>query len=359
MDNAIAILACLQAHKILAEIVSTAHGPRTTTYTLKLDPKASVRRVARLDLDLAVALGVPSVRVSIAGTVTIEVPTTAQAVAWRPGRAGLEVVLGAGPCGPLAVDLAQLPHLLVAGSTNAGKSVCLQGILASLALQDPAKVKLALCDQKRVELSTWGDRPHLIAPVAKTIEDTKALLEWLVTEMGKRYELIEAQGLRSIAGMDLPRIVLVIDEMADLMLSYREEIEPPLVKLAQLGRAAGIHLVLATQRSDAKVLTGMLKAQIIARVAFAVPSQVDSRVILDCGGAEKLLGRGDGLYREGGALPVRFQGSMATEVNIAEVIARWPGRVAAQLPEIPRPQIADIGSLWRIRQAQLLEERNV
>jgi S-DNA-T family DNA segregation ATPase FtsK/SpoIIIE len=237
---------------------------------------------------------------------------------------------------PVLGDLARMPHLLIAGTTGSGKSVCLHAVLASLLYQNsPATLQLVIVDPKRVELARYKGLPHLVAPVVTEVAECIAALKWAVAEMDRRYRLCEAAGVRDRAGYNarqksgappLPALVLVIDELADLMLTAPEETEPLLARLAQLGRAAGIHLVVATQRPSTDVVTGLLKANFPARIAFSVASGIDSRVILDQSGAEALLGRGDLLFQPPDApQPVRAQGVYVSDLEVARLVDFWSG----------------------------------
>ena len=251
-------------------------------------------------------------------------------------RSRLAVSLGADVSGhPVIGDLTRMPHMLIAGATGSGKSVCINAILGGLLLQrTPKELKMILVDPKRVELSNFMDIPHLLVPVVVEPEAAVASLRWAVKEMEERYKLFAGHGARNIVafnerapalGLDeLPSIVIVIDELADLMMVAAGEIEDLICRIAQLARAVGIHLIVATQRPSADIITGLIKANIPSRVAFAVSSGVDSRVILDEMGAEKLLGRGDMLYLpidEG--KPRRLQGAFVSDRELERIIDHW------------------------------------
>ena len=226
-------------------------------------------------------------------------------------------------------DLAEMPHLLVAGTTGSGKSVMLNGLLTSLLLTtDPRQVKMVLIDPKRVELSQFGRVPHLITPVVTDVKKAANALMWAVAEMERRYEVLEKIGVRSVEGYNdrveaqMPYVVVVIDELADLMMQAGAKVEDAIIRLAQKARAVGIHLVVATQRPSVDVITGMIKANVPSRIAFAVSSQVDSRVILDTPGAEALLGMGDMLYKPvSAARPSRVQGAFISEAEVERVVS--------------------------------------
>lgn len=324
MTQAEQVVACLAGHKISASVLSSIEGPRVTSHTLALDPKIRVRRVQLLEADLGVALGSPMVRVVIDDRVRIEVPRESwQPVSWQPGQ-GMAVVLGRDQSNRACwLNLAEAPHLLIAGSTGSGKSVTMKSILYSLASQQsPDTLALAYIDLKRVELACLGELPHCFAGAVDP-EAAVELLQGLNREMDRRYR---------DGGTCLPRVVLAVDEMADLLLGTPQA-EPLLVRLAQMGRAAGIHLILATQRPDSRVVPGILKANIPCRIALALPSHVDSRVVLDVSGAEKLLGRGDMLLRVPGMPLRRAQGSVAGP-EIAGAASEWQ-KTAFRLPAEP------------------------
>ena len=209
-------------------------------------------------------------------------------------------------------DIAKMPHLLVAGSTGSGKSVCINTLITSILFKaKPTEVKFILIDPKMVELSVYNDIPHLMVPVVTDAKKAASVLNWAVQEMEKRYGLIAQAGVRNMDGYNkqfeeepekkLPSIVIIIDELADLMMVAAKEVEDYICRIAQMGRAAGMHLVIATQRPSADVITGLMKANIPSRIAFAVSSAMESRIILDQGGAEKLIGMGDMLYSPGGS----------------------------------------------------------
>jgi S-DNA-T family DNA segregation ATPase FtsK/SpoIIIE len=244
---------------------------------------------------------------------------------------------------PRVADLAKMPHLLIAGATNSGKSVCLNAMIASILFRaTPDEVRFLMVDPKRVELSLFDKIPHLVYPVAYNVKEVKGLLLWAIKEMERRYEMFAATGVRNIYGYkeqrtidgemeNLPFIVIVIDELADLMMQAASEFETAICRIAQLARATGIHLVVATQRPSVNVITGTIKANIASRVAFAVASQVDSRTILDMNGAERLVGSGDMLYLPiDASKPTRIQGAYISEADT--------GRLADYLREQGEPQ---------------------
>ena len=251
---------------------------------------------------------------------------------------------------PQIADLAAMPHLLVAGATGAGKSVCLNGFLVSLLYKaTPEQVKLLLIDPKRIELAIYSDLPHLVHPVVTDMTLAKSALEWAMFEMDSRYETLAKLGVRNIEGFNqkleewgdkrpeefadltlLPYLVIVIDELADLMMTAAKDVETCIVRLAQLARAAGIHMILATQRPSVDVVTGLIKANFPTRISFQVTSRHDSRTILDTVGAERLLGKGDMLYKSGGAKLRRLHGAYVDEAEIEAVVAHWKARQPQQ-----------------------------
>ena len=256
-------------------------------------------------------------------------------------KGGLPIALGQDTGGsPVVLDLAALPHMLIAGATGSGKSVCINSIVASFLLtKTPDQLRILMVDPKRVELTPFNGIPHLIAPVIVDPEEVNTSLRGLIREMLNRYKLMEETGARNIEGYNkranekMPFLVLIVDELADLMMVGGFEVEQNLVRLAQLGRATGIHLVLATQRPSVNVVTGLLKANIPARVAFAVASQIDSRVILDAVGAEKLLGKGDMLLLHNESpKPSRVQGALVYDQEIDQMVAFWLGQDGPPVP---------------------------
>ena len=326
-----------------ATVVRAVVGPRVTRYELRLGSGVKVGKVRNLQQDIAYALAATEVRIlaPIPGksAVGVEVPNT------RPAKVTLGDVFQAYPDAndwtlPVGLgkdisgravffDLAEMPHLLVAGTTGSGKSVMLNGLLTSLLLTtDPRQVKMVLIDPKRVELTQFGRVPHLITPVVTDVKKAANALTWAVSEMERRYEVLERIGVRSLDGYNdraetpMPYVVVVIDELADLMMQAGAKVEDAIIRLAQKARAVGIHLVVATQRPSVDVITGMIKANVPSRIAFAVSSQVDSRVILDIPGAEALLGMGDMLYKPvSAARPSRVQGAFISEAEVERVVS--------------------------------------
>lgn len=348
-STAATIESTLRSFGVEARVCGANTGPTVTQYELQPAKGVPVRRIIAHQTDLSLALAAPiRIQAPIPGksAIGIEVPNhAAQLVtireivtsrAFSEVRSRLGVALGADVSGqPVVGDLTRMPHLLIAGATGSGKSVCINAVLAGFLLQaTPAQLKLILIDPKRVELSNFADLPHLLVPVVVEPEAAVASLRWAVREMEERYKLFAAHGARNILAFNerapevglrpLPYIVVVIDELADLMMVAAGEIEDLICRIAQLARAVGIHLIVATQRPSADIITGLIKANIPSRIAFAVSSGVDSRVILDEMGAEKLLGRGDMLYLpidEG--KPRRLQGAFVSDRELDRLIDFW------------------------------------
>ncbi len=349
----------LQAFGAPASVVEINRGPTVTQFGVEPGfvegrggrrTKVKVSKIASLADDLALALAAQSIRIEAPvpnkGYVGVEVPNAEIAlVALRdimlsesfqriPSR--LRLGLGRGVAGfPIAADLTAMPHLLIAGTTGSGKSVCINAIIACLLLQcTPDVMKLVMVDPKRVELTFYNGIPHLLAPVVVDMERIVPALQWVSREMDDRYRKFSQQGVRNIdeynhrmamaEGEKMPYLVVVIDELADLMMMAADETERVITRLAQLARATGIHLVIATQRPSVDVVTGLIKANFPARIAFAVASSVDSRVILDQPGAERLLGRGDMLFHAPDApAPTRMQGAYVSEPEMGRLLRYW------------------------------------
>ncbi len=333
---------------IAAKVVEVTPGPVVTRYELKIAPGVLLSRVESLNDNLALALAARTLRIEapIPGksVVGIEVPNLAvglvslrdvvETAIFRASPSKLTVALGRDVAGaPIVLDLGAMPHLLVAGQTGSGKSVNISSILCSLLLSaTPDDVRLLIGDLKRVDFTAFGDVPHLIAPVMTDAEKILNALFWLVGEMDRRYRLFARTSSRNIGqynekhtGSDrIPYVVFVIDELADLMLQAPIQVEKQITRVAQLARATGIHLVLGTQRPSVDVITGLIKANIPARIAFATASAVDSRTIIDMTGAEKLLGRGDMLVlRPDLAKPIRAQGVYVSDHEIQLISRHW------------------------------------
>lgn len=319
-------------------------GPTVTQYTLRPEQGTKLSRITALQNDLALELAAHPIRIEAPipnkDLVGIEIPNKAPSLVrlrellmskeLKESDSPLSFVLGKDVSGKVVVDtLERLPHLLIAGATGSGKSVNIHTLLVSwLYRNSPDVVRFIMVDPKRVELTGYNGIPHLMSPVIVDTEKTMIALKWALEEMDVRYRLLEDSGARNLLSFNInnpseakPFIVIVIDELADLMVKHAREIEGPIVRLSQMARAVGIHLVLATQRPSVNVLTGLIKANVPARVAFSVASQVDSRTILDMAGAEKLVGNGDMLYLAGDkARPVRIQGGFVSEEEVRRVV---------------------------------------
>src|SRR6202023_1130260 len=340
----------LETFGVSCKVVGVNPGPAVTQYELQPGPGVQVKRITALQNDLSLALAAAPLRIEapIPGksAVGIEVPNKSaslvtirevlETATFREGTHTLALAMGNDVSGQSIVgDLTRMPHLLIAGATGQGKSVCINALLTSLLFQvTPDHMRLLLIDPKRVELTNYNGLPHLALPVLVEPHQAAAALRWAVAEMDRRYKMFSAEGVRNIAAYNekatqrlarqLPYVVIVIDELADLMMVAAGEIEELICRIAQLARAVGIHLVIATQRPSTDIITGLIKANIPSRIAFAVGSQVDSRVILDTGGAEKLLGRGDMLYQPVDAgKPTRIQGAFISDKEVEGLVRFW------------------------------------
>ena len=345
----------LQDFGVDAAVTAMTRGPTVTRYEVELASGVKVSQVLRLADDIAYALGSPDVRLiaPIPGksAIGIEVPNRDRELvmvgdivhsqAWKDATHPLTVALGKDISGqPNVINLAEMPHLLIAGSTGAGKSSCLNSLIASLlARARPDQVRMIMIDPKMVELSHFADLPHLVSPVVTHPKRASETLAWVVREMERRYDLLSGVGMRNITFYNeaqasgqlppyedgderewLPYIAVFIDELADLMMVAARAVEDSICRIAQMARAVGIHLIIATQRPSVDVVTGLIKANVPSRIAFAVASQTDSRVILDMGGADKLVGHGDMLYLPTGtSKPRRVQGAYVTEKELEEL----------------------------------------
>ena len=362
----------LQNFDIPVEISEVNIGPAVTQYAFKPAEGIKLSRIMVLQNDLALALAAHPIRIEAPipkrSLVGIEIPNRVRAVVslrsllenpeFKSGSSILPFALGKDVSGnPIFTDLARMPHLLVAGATGTGKTIALNNIILSLVYRHgPDSLRLVLIDPKRVEFPVYNDLPHLLTPVILDTERTVNILKWLIKEMERRFQLFSSVRARDISSYhtmyvqeikthqgkvedveleQVPYIVIIIDELADLMAARGKEIEALIVRLAQMARAVGIHLVLATQRPSVEVITGLIKANITARAAFQVASQVDSRTILDTGGAEKLLGRGDMLFISSEfSKPRRIQGTFTTDKDVKKVvswIAKENGTAEGQL----------------------------
>lgn len=335
---------------VKAKVIRVTSGPVITRFELAPAPGVKISKIVNLADDIALGLAARDVRIEapIPGkaAIGIEVPNkqarpvpfreVLETTGFEQNPSKLKIALGKDIADqPVIGDLIKMPHLLVAGATGSGKSVCITSIINSILFNaTPEEVKLLLVDPKMVELSQYNGIPHLLAPVVVDPKKAASALQWIVKEMEKRYELLAAAGVRDIerynkmkAGESLgamPFIVVIIDELADLMMVAAREVEEAICRLAQMARAAGIHLVIATQRPSVDVITGLIKANIPSRISFAVSSQIDSRTILDATGAEKLLGRGDMLYSPLGVnKALRVQGCLVTDEEVQRIITHW------------------------------------
>jgi len=346
--NANIIKRTLENFGIDVEMGEVSVGPTVTQYTLRPAEGVKLARIIALHNDLSLALAAHPIRIEapIPGRslVGIEVPN--RSIALVGLKALLEhkifqdltqpLLLAIGrdvSGGPVFADLSKMPHLLIAGATGAGKSVCIHTILASFLYRNPPEIlRFILVDPKRVELSIYNDIPHLLTPVITDPKKTIQALRWATKEMDRRYELLSQSHTRDIASYNaaiaklldeelLPYLVIIIDELADLMATFPREVESSIIRLAQMARAVGIHLIVSTQRPSVEVITGLIKANITSRIAFQVASQVDSRTILDMSGAEKLLGNGDMLFLAGDtAKPRRIQGAFVSEPEVKKIV---------------------------------------
>ncbi|MBL8029720.1 MAG: hypothetical protein JNN11_00540 [Candidatus Doudnabacteria bacterium] len=329
-------------------------GPTVTQYTLRPTTGVKLSQIAALQNDLALALSAQTIRMELPipgkPLVGIEVPnkTSAivrlrqvlQSVEYTGHKSKLALALGRDVAGKAVVtDLAKMPHLLIAGATGTGKSVSINSLFISLLYRNtPQDVKFIVVDPKRVEMTPYNGIPHLLTPVITDHEKAVNALKWAVAEMDRRYKLLAEAGKRNILeyneenGLPMPYIVILVDELADLMAVAQADVESTIVRLAQMARAVGIHLVLATQRPSVEVITGLIKANITSRVAFAVASQIDSRTILDSSGAEKLLGNGDMLYTSAESnKPKRIQGAYIGEKEVKKVVDFFKAQAGAVL----------------------------
>jgi DNA segregation ATPase FtsK/SpoIIIE, S-DNA-T family len=356
-----------------ASVVEINQGPTITQYGVEPSfiesrtgrrTKVKVGKIASLADDLALALAARSIRIQAPvpgkGYVGIEVPNPEKALvslrdvmesgAFQGIQSPLRIGLGQNVAGqPIATDLAQMPHLLIAGTTGSGKSVCVNSLVACLLLQNtPEELKLVMVDPKRVELTGYNGIPHLVAPVIVDLERVVGTLQWAMREMDQRYQRLADIAVRNIEEYNrraaangaekMPHVVIFIDELADLMMLAPDETERSITRLAQMSRATGIHMVISTQRPSVDVVTGLIKANFPARIAFAVASSTDSRVILDTTGAERLLGQGDMLFQSpDAAAPVRMQGCFVSENELRRLIEYWR-RAARSGRTGPRPE---------------------
>ncbi len=344
--NAATIEKTLESFGIKARVVEVNCGPAVTQYALEIAMGTKLSKITALANDLALALAAPTGQIRIEAPIPgksllgIEIPNqSAEFVTlkemlnsslMKKAKSKLIVGLGLNVSGkPIAVDIAKMPHMLIAGSTGSGKSVCINSIIGSLLFRaSPAELKLILVDPKRVELTQYNGIPHLLTPVIVDPKKVISALKWAMEEMERRYKLFAEVGVRNIETYNeasgfqaLPYLVIVIDELADIMFLAPSEVEDAITRIAQMARATGIHLIISTQRPSVDVLTGLIKANISCRIAFNVSSMIDSRVIIDMPGAEKLLGKGDMLFiPPDQAKPTRIQGSFVSDQETKQLI---------------------------------------
>ncbi len=360
---------------VRVKVTRVTQGPAITRFEVQPAPGVKVSKITSLSDDIALSLAAPDVRMEapIPGksAVGIEVPNREIATVhfrevleseeFQNSQSKLTFALGKDIAGaPVIGDLTKMPHLLIAGATGSGKSVCINTLIASIVYKArPDEVKLLLIDPKMVELTNYNGIPHLISPVVTEPQKAASALKWIVMEMETRYELFAAAGVRDIVRYNfivsekkeneqksLPYVVVIIDELADLMMVAPAEVEEAICRLAQMARAAGIHLIVATQRPSVDVITGLIKANIPSRIAFAVSSQIDSRTILDMGGAEKLLGRGDMLYNPIGVnKPLRVQGCFLADKEVKNIVDYLMEQAKPEYCEIPLTNVESAPSV--------------
>ena len=348
-DTANKLQKTLYSFGVSAKVENVSVGPTITRYELKPAEGVRVSKIANLADDIALSLAAETIRIEAPITgkqaVGIEIPNKEKEVVhlrdiidsneFKNAKSKLSFALGKNAAGEAIVtDIAKMPHVLIAGSTGSGKSVCINTLITSIIYKaKPSEVKLVMVDPKVVELSVYNGIPHLLIPVVTDPKKAAGALAWAVQEMVNRYHLFAEKNVRDIAGYNealekegaegkLPQIVIIIDELADLMMVAKNDVEDAICRLAQMARAAGMHLVIATQRPSVDVITGIIKANIASRISFAVTSQVDSRTILDSAGAEKLLGKGDMLFFPTGVLkPIRIQGAFVSDSEVEKIVS--------------------------------------
>ncbi len=348
-ENAVKLVETLASFNVKTKIENISRGPTITRYELVPERGIKVRSIANLVDDISLSLATMGVRIEapIPGkaAVGIEVPnkkkstvhlrTLIEDAKFQDAPSKLTVALGADVAGDAVYfDIGKMPHLLIAGATGAGKSVCINSVITSLLYKaSPEDVKLILIDPKKVELNIYNGIPHLLVPVVSEPKKAAGSLSWAVGEMERRYSLIEAVGVRDIKAFNevtkndpdyeyMPRIVIIIDELADLMMTASDDVEDSICRIAQKARAAGMHLIIGTQRPSVDVITGLIKANVPSRIAFRTSSQIDSRTIIDIGAAANLIGMGDMLFNPVGALkPIRVQGAYVSENDVEEVVS--------------------------------------
>ncbi|MFC1809746.1 DNA translocase FtsK, partial [Candidatus Omnitrophota bacterium] len=354
MGNSQIIENCLANFDIHVKVTEVEQGPVITRYEILPAPGTKISTIMSFQDDIGLAMKTPSVRISpVAGksTIGIEVPNSVTNIVFlkelienasaKTEKYSLPMFLGKNTSGgPLVADLADMPHILIAGTTGSGKTVCVNSIITGMLYHlNPNQLRLVLIDPKMVELSVYNGIPHLLSPVVTDPKKAATVLNWVVSEMENRYKLLAAVGVRNIRTFNsripsesdaeenipacMPYIVVIIDELADLMLTASDKVEAAITRLAQLSRAVGIHLVLATQRPSVNVITGVIKANFPARLSFKVASKVDSRTVLDMMGADKLIGKGDMLFLQPGeAKPIRAQSAFISDKEIKDILSK-------------------------------------
>ena len=367
-EKARILIETLQSFRIGATVTNIAVGPALTR--IEIQPAAGTRisRITALQNDITMALSAPRLRMEapIPGknAIGVEIPNKGSTLVvlrdiieskeFKNSASPVTMALGREASGKIIVaDLTRMPHMLIAGATGSGKSVCINDIIVSMIYKSsPADVRFILIDPKMVEMTMYGSLPHLLIPVVTEPKKAAGAMRWAVKEMTDRYKTFSSANARNLDRYNehvenpadrLPRIVVIIDELADLMMIAPDEVEDSIRRIAQLGRAAGIHLILATQRPDATVITGLIKANIPSRAAFAVSSATNSRIILDMGGAEKLLGHGDMLFHpDGSAKPIRLQCSYISDEEVERIVSHF--KVTANKPSFSDQIIDDVST---------------
>ncbi len=349
----------LQSFGVDAQAGEVVHGPSVTRYEFTLDQGVKLSKITNLSDDIALALGASGVRIapipnkiSVVGievpnrtVTTVRIRDVIESRTFTEHRSRVAFAVGKDIGGKAIVgDISKLPHVLIAGTTGSGKSVCTNSLIISMLYKStPEEVRFIMVDPKMVELAPYNGIPHLLIPVVTDPKKAAGALQWAVYEMMKRYKLFSENGVKDLAGFNalaehseelkkMPTVVVVIDELADLMLVAAKEVEESICRVAQMGRAAGMHLVIATQRPSSDVITGLMKANIPSRIAFAVASSLESRIILDTTGAEKLVGKGDMLYLPSRLrqAPARVQGCLISPTRrLAAVVERSSRRAGA------------------------------
>ena len=379
----------LASFKVEAWVREINPGPAVTQFALEPGTGIKVRRITELQNDLALALAAPSIRIEApvpgmarvgleipnANIATVGLRETLESAAFGRSKAKLPLPLGRDVNGRYVIgDLTKMPHLLIAGATGAGKSVCLNGIISTFLLtRTPEQLRLLMIDPKMVELTGYNGVPHLQCPVVTEMDKVVGALRLTLREMERRYTLFSQLGVRNLDGYrlkmadepgaeKLPHLVVIIDELADLMMTAPDDVETLLVRLAQMARATGIHLIIATQRPSVDVLTGLIKANIPARIAFAVSSLTDSRVVLDMPGAERLLGRGDMLFLPpDAAKPQRVQGAFVSDADAQYIVDHWHSvapvpQYAQEWLDLPSSNMAEEGGAISDEEDPLFEQ---